>query len=214
MNMINKGYKLIKNIIPNDILDKFSLDIESLSKDLPNENIFRTNDNKIKQIQQLQNRLEFNILSDYLQSITSEGLIMNMQYFIKQPNYKPTAPHQDGVYFDDINANIWTFWIPLQDVTIENSCMCYYDWNGKKEFYKHEAIGTNVRNRTGKTGYSQYSDEIPLTDFIPIEMKRGDLLLHNQFSLHYSTTNQTIIPRIAITCIIKYKEEFLPFISK
>jgi hypothetical protein len=32
-----------------------------------------------------------------------------MQYFVKHPNYKITAPHQDGAYFEDNDSDILTF---------------------------------------------------------------------------------------------------------
>jgi hypothetical protein len=56
----------------------------------------------------------------------------------------------------------------------------------------------NNRTRTGKTGVSQYTDIHPFT---PVDLKYGDCVVHNQFSVHYSNENLTDNPRIAITCI-------------
>jgi hypothetical protein len=38
-----------------------------------------------------------------------KGTVINMQYFVKHPNYKITAPHQDGAYFEDNDSDILTF---------------------------------------------------------------------------------------------------------
>jgi ectoine hydroxylase-related dioxygenase (phytanoyl-CoA dioxygenase family) len=126
-----------------------------------------------------------------------------MQYFIKHPNYKITAPHQDGAYFDNLEDDILTFWIPLHHVDEKTSTMFYVDWDGKREIIPHDNCGTNVRNRTGKVGMSQYTSKYDLSEFKPVELDYGDLVVHNQFSVHYSNENSGEKPRIAITCIIK-----------
>jgi hypothetical protein len=61
-----------------------------------------------------------------------------MQYFVKHPNYKITAPHQDGAYFEDNDSDILTFWIPLHSVSSETSTMFYHDWDGKREIVEHK----------------------------------------------------------------------------
>jgi ectoine hydroxylase-related dioxygenase (phytanoyl-CoA dioxygenase family) len=62
-----------------------------------------------------------------------KGTVINMQYFVKHPNYKITAPHQDGAFFEDNDSDILTFWIPLHSVSSETSTMFYHDWDGKRE---------------------------------------------------------------------------------
>jgi ectoine hydroxylase-related dioxygenase (phytanoyl-CoA dioxygenase family) len=145
----------------------------------------------------------FSELSHIIKDMGYDGEVLNMQYFIKHPDYKITAPHQDGAYFDNLDDDILTFWIPLHDVDASTSTMFYADWNGKREIIKHEDCGSNLRTRTGKTGMSQYTSEIPMNVFTPVELKYGDCVVHNQFSVHYSNENSTTNPRIAITCIIK-----------
>ena len=49
--------------------------------------------------------------------------------------------------------------------------------------------------------------DIPMKDFTPVELKYGDCVIHNQFSVHYSNENSTTKPRIAITCIIKLNKK-------
>ena len=71
--------------------------------------------------------------------------------------------------------------------------------------FLHGKIGkiSYIVSHTGKTGISQYTSEIPMKNFTPVELKYGDCVVHNQFSVHYSNENSTSKPRIAITCIIK-----------
>tara|TARA_R110000782_G_scaffold270273_1_gene370183 strand:+ start:5642 stop:6268 length:627 start_codon:yes stop_codon:yes gene_type:complete len=208
---MDKGYKIIKNAFDKFLLSGVSRDLEEVALSCKTDDVFRTANGDIKQIQNLQNLEWFKFISNWIQNdLGYKGTVLNMQYFVKHPDYKITAPHQDGAYFDDVDDDILTFWIPLHDVNESTSTMFYHDWNGKREIINHENCGTNVRIRTGKTGMSQYTSEIPLEDFTPVELKYGDCVVHNQFSVHYSNENSTDKPRIAITCIIKLNKNGKP----
>jgi hypothetical protein len=203
-----KGYVVIKNAIDSKLLDLIPRDFELVGKVSLEEDVFRTANGDVKQIQNLQNYPVFkNIANEIQEKLGYKGEIMNMQYFIKHPEYKITAPHQDGAYFDDLDDDIITFWIPLHDVNVKTSTMFYIDWDGKREIIPHDNCGRNVRNRTGKVGMSQYTSQYDLSEFKPVELKYGDLVAHNQFSVHYSNENSTDLPRIAITCIIKLNKK-------
>lgn len=201
---MEKGYKVIKKAFNKTLLDVIARDFETVALQCKPENVFRTKNGDVKQIQNCQNFTVFYEVSKYIKEhLGYDGEVLNMQYFIKHPEYKITAPHQDGAYFDDNDSDILTFWIPLHKVNVETSTMFYKDWDGKREILEHQDCGSNLRTRTGKTGMSQCITDIPLEDFTPVELKYGDCVVHNQFSVHYSNENSTTEPRIAITCIIK-----------
>lgn len=203
---MEKGYKIIRKAFDTKTLDLFARDFETVALQCKPENVFRTKNGDVKQIQNCQNWKIFHELAMAIKDMGYDGEVLNMQYFIKHPEYKITAPHQDGAYFDSVDDDILTFWIPLHDVNTETSTMFYVDWDGKREIIPHEECGSNVRTRTGKTGMSQYTSEYPLESFTPVELSYGDCVVHNQFSVHYSNENTTDKPRIAITCIIKLKK--------
>lgn len=205
---MDKGYKILRKAFKKEMLDLIARDFETVALQCKSENVFRTKNGDVKQIQNCQNFDVFHYLGKYIQNnLGYDGEILNMQYFIKHPDYKITAPHQDGAYFDSVDDDILTFWIPLHDVNTNTSTMFYADWDGKREIIKHEDCGSNVRTRTGKTGMSQYTSEIPMDKFTPVELKYGDCVVHNQFSVHYSNENNTDKPRIAVTCIIKLNKK-------
>lgn len=131
--------------------------------------------------------------------------VLNNQYFCKPPNYKMTSAHQDNAYFESTD-NIYTFWIPLQDVDVLNSCMFYVPKSHLQGLLPHKAIGTNVRTRTGKTGLSLYSDFYRNSDFVKVPLKKFQILVHDKNCMHFSSPNLTDDYRIAITCILKVKK--------
>jgi ectoine hydroxylase-related dioxygenase (phytanoyl-CoA dioxygenase family) len=205
---MDKGYKILRSAFKKEMLDVIARDFETVALQCEPQNVFRTKNGDVKQIQNCQRFNLFNEIGKYIKNdLGYDGEILNMQYFIKHPEYKITAPHQDGAYFDSLDDDILTFWIPLHDVDTETSTMFYVDWDGKREIIKHEDCGSNLRTRTGKTGMSQYTSEYPLEAFTPVKLKYGDCVVHNQFSVHYSNENKTDKPRIAITCIIKLNKK-------
>jgi ectoine hydroxylase-related dioxygenase (phytanoyl-CoA dioxygenase family) len=201
---MDNSYRIIKNAFSTELLDKVNKDFENVALCFGDSDVFKTKNGDVKQIQNCQVLDVFKEIANHIKNVLGfDGEVMNMQYFIKHPNYKITAPHQDGAYFDDVDSDIYTFWIPLHSVNVDTSTMFYYDWNGVREITPHENVGTNVRSRTGKVGYSQYTSIHPMDEFKPVILDYGDCVVHNQFSVHYSNENSTDKPRIAITCILK-----------
>jgi ectoine hydroxylase-related dioxygenase (phytanoyl-CoA dioxygenase family) len=183
----------------NNVINSFSLNLEEIAKDCNYKDVFRTKLGDIKQIQ----NLDFKNLNPLLAKLVGAKnyKVLNNQYFCKPPNYKMTSAHQDNAYFES-NDNVVTFWIPLQDVDVLNSCMFYVPRSHKEGIIKHDPIGTNVRTRTGKTGYSLYSSHYKNKEFYKVEMKKGQILIHDKNTMHFSSPNISDDYRIALTCIM------------
>lgn len=168
---------------------------------ISNEDIFRNEDDSIKQIQHLEIIDEIRSIGILLKNYFKiNGYIINMQLFIKHPNIKITKPHQDGAYFG--GDNYVTFWIPLEDVNELNSCLRYLEYS-HKNLLNHKQSGNVFRIRSGVPGYSLEYLKEPLEKYKPVIMQKGDILIHHPYVLHYSDVNKTNSPRKAITCIFK-----------
>ena len=197
------GYLHHKNTTLNidEILNNVqNLNLHSLNPD----NIFRNDDflKPPKQIQHLEILPEFKKIGNLLKNMYNiEGEIINMQLFVKVPNSKITKPHQDGAYFQA--DNYVTFWIPLQDVDELNSCLHYLDNSFDKGLLDHKISGSTFRVRSCVPGYSLEYNDICLSNYKPIKMKKGDILCHHPYTLHFSDKNFTKESRMALTCIIK-----------
>jgi ectoine hydroxylase-related dioxygenase (phytanoyl-CoA dioxygenase family) len=196
------GFQVFNDLKIKNIVNSFSTDLNYVSIGSKHDDVFRTKLGDIKQIQ----NLNFGDLNKMLANLigAKEYVILNNQYFCKPPNYKMTSPHQDNAYFDS-NDDVFTFWIPLQDVDILNSCMFYVPGSHLNGLLPHKSIGTNVRTRTGKTGYSLYSDYYRNDEFVKVPMKKGQILVHDKNTMHFSSPNLSDDYRVAITSIIKVK---------
>jgi phytanoyl-CoA hydroxylase len=199
------GFQVFKNEEIVKLINNFhfSIDLEEIAKNKDSKDVFRTKLGDIKQIQ----NLDFGNLNGLLASLigVQEFKILNNQYFCKPPNYKMTSAHQDNAYFES-DEKVYTFWIPLQDVDINNSCMFYVPGSHKLGLVEHKVIGTNIRTRTGKTGFSLYSDFFPNKEFVKVPMKKHEILVHDKNCMHFSSSNLSDNYRIAITSIIKIKK--------
>jgi len=203
------GFQVFHNKEIKQFINTFGKDLEVIALNCPNKDVFRTKLGDIKQIQNLNlycpdRFAEFNKLLVELIG-GKEYQVLNNQYFCKPPNYKMTSAHQDNAYFES-EDNIVTFWIPLQDVDLLNSCMFYVPKSHKQGLIPHKTIGTNVRTRTGKTGFSLYSDYYKNTEFVKVPMYKGNVLVHDKNCMHFSSANQTDDYRLSITAIIKIIE--------
>jgi hypothetical protein len=197
------GFCVIKSDVVRDIVNEIPTDLEQVALGVRSTDVFRTKLGDIKQIQ----HVEFTPgLNRWLAKLigAKEYEILNNQYFCKPPNYKMTSAHQDNAYFDS-DEDIFTFWIPLQDVDVLNSCMFYVPNSHYRGLIPHKVIGTNVRTRTGKTGYSLYSDYYKNSEFVKVPMKKGEVLVHDKNTMHFSSPNLSDNYRIAITAIIRVK---------
>jgi ectoine hydroxylase-related dioxygenase (phytanoyl-CoA dioxygenase family) len=197
------GFQVFDNKVIKEIVNHFSTNLDWVSKDSHHSDIFRTKLGDIKQIQ----NLDFGKLNKHLADLINADKfeVLNNQYFCKPPNYKMTSAHQDNAYFES-DESVFTFWIPLQDVDVLNSCMFYVPRSHLKGLIDHKVIGTNVRTRTGKTGFSLYSDWYLNADFVKVPMSKGQILVHDKNTMHFSSPNLSDDYRIAITSIMKVKE--------
>jgi len=203
-NLKDDGFCVINNDEVKSKIDLLKVDLEDVASNSKNIDVFRTKLGDIKQIQNLHKSRSFDEINNLLGSLigADEFEILNNQYFCKPPNYKMTSAHQYNAYFDSIE-DVFTFWIPLQDVDLVNSCMFYVPSSHINGLVEHKAIGTNVRSRTGKVGYSLYSDYYKNKDFVKVPMTKGQVLIHDKNTMHFSSPNLSDEYRISFTCIMK-----------
>lgn len=198
----NDGFQVFDdpNGIRKLVLD-MSTDLEEIAKTVADKDVFRTKLGDIKQIQ----NLYFGVLNDKLVDLIAPGRaykLLNNQYFCKPPHYKETSAHQDNAYFES-DEEVFTFWIPLQDVDILNSCMFYVPGSHLKGLVEHKPIGTNIRVRTGTKGLSLYSDVYKNSDYVKVPMNAGQILVHDKNCMHFSSPNLSDEYRLAVTAIVK-----------
>lgn len=142
---------------------------------------------------------------------TSTHMFCFITTFSKEP------PHQDSTYLYTNPPSCLTFWIPMEDATIENGCLYvlpgshigkYYDTNSYMNKMYTGTVKTRFRldrntNRTyydpplGEHGYSNLWSNTK--DFVPLECKKGSLVLMDGSLAHMSEKNTLVNSREAYT---------------
>ncbi len=109
--------------------------------------------------------------------------IFNARPKLPSQRWTDTPWHQDAQYFREAEkGHVPTFWIPLQDVSPENSCLEVAPDLHRGEL--HDGYSD------ADTGFLGLSPEISKTlTGTPIEMKRGDVLLFSQMTPHGALPN-------------------------
>ncbi|KAJ0395215.1 hypothetical protein P43SY_004073 [Pythium insidiosum] len=120
-------------------------------------------------------------------------MAVQSMYIFKQPSIGgEVSPHQDGTYLYTEPQSVIGFWWALEDCTLDNGCLY-----GVPGSHLH-----GVRQRFRRTSSEQQAatgdllETVPpkvepfdISASVPIETKKGDLvLLHNAF-VHYSMAN-------------------------
>ena len=113
--------------------------------------------------------------------------------------YKPARTggevgwHQDNYYFNVADNRTVSFWLALDDATVENGCMWYMPGR-HKELLEHEKLWDIADKKGFYFAISDFDDN----GAVPAEVKKGGFAVHHCLMPHRSLKNQTENPRRGI----------------
>ncbi|EAR83060.2 phytanoyl-CoA dioxygenase PhyH (macronuclear) [Tetrahymena thermophila SB210] len=124
------------------------------------------------------------------------SLVQSM-YIYKNPKVgAQVCPHTDNTYLiTEPKLSCVGFWFALHDATKENGCMWGVSGSQKestKRFMYRNAAGDDVL-------YEGEEKKYELEKAVPLEVKRGSMLVFNGDYVHYSEHNKSKYPRHALT---------------
>ena len=128
--------------------------------------------------------------------IGAEGIrVWHDQALIKPPQGNPTASHLDVPYWSFDSRDAISFWVALDDATLENGCMWYIPGSHKTaRFDNSVGIGHNVGELFNL--YPEWRDIDP----VPVPCPAGSIVWHNGLCAHGAGANMTNKYRRAMTC--------------
>jgi hypothetical protein len=129
---------------------------------------------------------------DIARQILGAGAIFAFDHAIMKPpqDGSPTPWHQDIAFHDawDRHLNL-TFWIPLQDVGVENGCLHYVPGSHRGRLELHHRIGGDARIHAREVA------GVAAEDAVPVPLPAGGLSIHESRTLHYAGPNRSAGPR-------------------
>lgn len=105
-----------------------------------------------------------------------------------------TPWHQDEAYWaPERQYRSISFWLPLQDATIENGCLWFVDGSHEWDVLPHQSIGGDPRVHG-----LELVDTSVVVDPVAAPLPAGGLTAHRNRTVHYAGPNTTNAPRRAI----------------
>ena len=118
------------------------------------------------------------------------------QFFLKEPKDGSVVPwHQDAQYWPLSPSNAVTVWLALYDTNEENGAMKVVKGSHNDGMFKHHT------NKASNLVLDQEvsNDQIKEEDIISLNLKAGEISLHNDALLHGSEANNSNKRRCGVT---------------
>ena len=112
-----------------------------------------------------------------------------------------TPWHQDEAYWDPAKRyDGLSFWMPLQEATVENGCMQFVPGSNRDEVLPHHQVGDEAEAL--EVDDPEYHEEA-----VACELPPGGATIHDSRTLHYAGPNTTDEPRRAYVLIFRTPSE-------
>lgn len=108
----------------------------------------------------------------------------------------PSPWHSDVPYSSYDSHHSPTFWIALEDATLQNGCMYYLPGTHKLRGFELPKIDRNLGSHVGTFFqlFPQYKD----MESVAVELKAGSCIVHNSLIVHAAGANMTPYTRKAV----------------
>ena len=134
---------------------------------------------------------------DYVEDLLGPNFFLwGGQFFLKEPKDGSVVPwHQDAQYWPLFPANAVTVWLALYDTNEENGAMRVVKGSHIQGEFKHHT--NKAQNLVLDQEVS--NDQIKQDDIISLNLKAGEISLHNDALLHGSEPNTSSNRRCGLT---------------
>ncbi|XP_064616305.1 phytanoyl-CoA dioxygenase domain-containing protein 1 homolog [Liolophura sinensis] len=123
-----------------------------------------------------------------------DPVVAQSMYIFKQPGIGgEVVPHQDASFLYTQPFNLYGYWIPLEDVTLENGCLWFIPGSHKDGLLNNRRFVRNPNYaQDGKQMiYTNPMPEIDQSQYVPVEVKKGSLVLIHGLVVHKSEQNKS-----------------------
>ena len=117
-------------------------------------------------------------------------------YIFKRPKVGGAVrPHTDGTFLMN-SGGVIGFWIPLENATVNNGCLWFAPGSHKRPI---ESFYERTEESNFETMALRNTQKCDDSEFVPVEVNAGDLLLIDKAVIHKSERNLSEKPRDAFT---------------
>lgn len=138
--------------------------------------------------------------------LCGEGMAIDYDQILAKQPFKEDAVfawHQDMAYWPDTpDTRTATFWLAIDDSTIENGCMRFVPATNREATLRPHTPQYGDRGESHALGTDLREDDKP----VPVPISRGDVTVHNERVMHGSGGNSTAGFRRAYVIAFRAKE--------
>ena len=194
---INKGYISSLPVFSESGARDLQIWFEKISSRVDKKiNINKTN-MWHKASQSFYNLCNTSSILDYVEDLLGENFFLwGGQFFFKGPKDNSIVPwHQDAQYWPLKPSRSVTVWLALYNTDESNAAMKVVSGSHKKPPYVYK----ENKNENLVLDLEVSDDQIDFRDVVSINLKAGQMSLHNDALLHGSEPNHSNRPRCGIT---------------
>ncbi|EEB10152.1 phytanoyl-CoA dioxygenase domain containing protein, putative [Pediculus humanus corporis] len=126
--------------------------------------------------------------------------VVQSMYIFKNPKIGDEVPyHQDSSYLHTKPENkLVGFWIALDDATVENGCLWFAPGSHKSGVHRRYIRNPDLASDDPLI-YTSPQPFYPSSNFIPVPVKKGTLVLIHGLVVHFSESNKSNLSRHVYT---------------
>lgn len=126
----------------------------------------------------------------HIETVLNDYRILNANFYVKPPRSGVFEVHQNWPAITDIEDTTVSIWCPLVDVVAQNGALNVVPGSHK--------ILPHVESANSPGYFKNFTDAMVSKYLKPVPMKAGQAIVFDDGLLHWSATNESDTPRIAI----------------
>ena len=194
------GYAIVRNVIESELVSEVENHVHWLSKKHPDTRPEAFHHNLLVHDPFIHHLLDSEKLLDVIESIIGPDIaLFGAHYIAKKPHDgKPVGWHQDGSYWPLEPMEVASVWLAGTDSTTENACMRVIPGTQNKKMVKPSEM-INLDTEEYVLDLAIDPKQIDDSDAVDIELRAGDISIHNPSIVHGSNSNDSDRWRIGLT---------------
>jgi len=195
-----KGYVIARNAIDADLAQETVDHVHWLIKKHPDLRPERLHHNLLANDPFMHRLVGDDRLLDIAEQFIGPNIALFAAHYIaKKPETGQAVQwHQDGSYWPLEPMEVTTLWVAGTDSTIENGCMRVLPGTQNNHLLKRREL-MELDTEKYVLGVGIRPDQIDESDAVDLELKAGDISIHNPNIIHGSNANTSDKWRVGLT---------------
>ena len=194
------GYAIVRNVIDPNLVSEVESHVQWLSNKYPDTRPEAFHHSLLVHDPFIHHLLDNKNLLDIIEAIIGPDIALFGAHYIAKKPYdgKPVGWHQDGSYWPLEPMEVVSVWLAGTDSTTENACMRVIPGTQNKKMLKPSEM-INLDTEEYVLDLAIRPGDIDDADAVDIELKAGDISIHNPSIVHGSNSNVSDKWRIGLT---------------